>query len=130
MSDSLILDWLRDAVLILWADVRFKFIVFHTLINVPLAVLSALRAGDFTFAKLGAFLTGKLLPFSIVFAVSTAAGDGLGVPELSTTVWALLQGTLLANTLETLAEFGIRLPDLLTRAVSKPGAVAPPVGDA
>jgi hypothetical protein len=130
MSDSLILEWLRGVVAVLWADYRFQFITFHTLINVPLAVLAALRAGDFTFARLGAFLTGKLLPFSIVFGVSLAAGDALGVPGLSTAVWALLQGTLLANTLETLAEFGIRLPDLLTRAVSKPGAVAPPVGDA
>ncbi len=129
MTDSAILEWLKELLAALWADYRFQFIVYHTLLNVPLAVLQALRVGDFTFAKLGNFLTGKLLPFSLVFGVSVAAGDGLGVPQLSTAVWALIQSTLLANTLETLAEFGINLPEMVRRAVSAPGAVPRRLGD-
>lgn len=111
-----ILRWVQDAALWLWSQWQVKVLLLHILSNVVVAVAATIRTQEFVLGLVPEFLYRKILPYVLVYGVFALAGASIGMDEMATAVWALLELTLLNDTLDNLKKLGIeRVPAALTK---------------
>ncbi len=101
----------------MWGRSETKFIFGHVLLNFFIAVVRTARDGSFNLRKLGGFIFEKLLPYTGVFAIALEFQEAIGLPGISTVVWALIQTSLLAQTVENFERMGIMLPKSISTLV-------------
>ena len=99
----------------LWAMWEVKFLTFHILVNVVVALAAAIHLGEFQLAKIGEFLYKKLLPYLLVWAVAKVAADATNLGALALAAWAILELNLVGDLADNLSKLGIPLPDWLTK---------------
>lgn len=93
-------------------------------LNVVVAVAAALKNGEFQAQKLGEFLWKKVGLYGAVYAIAWMVSEAMGdtVPEaglVSAGVFAVLQGMLVADLVESLSEMGVPMPEGLKSIVNK-----------
>jgi phage-related holin len=113
------MDAITKFFLDLWTIPEVRFIAAHVGINVVVAVMAALFVGEFKPHKLAEFLSRKMLPYVTVYGIVRAVGADAGLDALSPVVFGIIEATLLADLLESLAKLGIPMPEPVKRLVSK-----------
>ena len=96
-----------------------KFIGGHVLLNVLVAVAAAIAAGEFKLHRLAEFLWRKLTPYVLVYAAARLFGEATGLAAVAPSVFALIEAALLSDLVENLERLGLRLPEPVSRLISK-----------
>jgi hypothetical protein len=110
-----ILEALKVWALWLWSQWQTQVLTYHILINVVLAVAASIYTKEFLLDKVPEFLYRKILPFVMVYGVFAFAGEAIGQAGVAGLAWALLEGKLLADSLDNLKKFGL---DFIPRSVT------------
>jgi hypothetical protein len=103
----------------LWTLAGVKFIVYHTAVNLVVAVAAALKVGGFKPYKLAEFLTRKLAPYVLIYGAVKAVGMDIGLEWLSAAAFALIELTLASDLAENLDLLGIPMPEAVRNLVKK-----------
>lgn len=115
-----VIEFLRNAAIVIWGFDGVKFITLHVLINVVVAVAASAKTRTFSLSKLGDFLISKLLPFVAVYVVAKIFGDEIGLSALAPAAWAVITATLLGDLGDSLAQLGLNLPQSIKQFIIKP----------
>jgi len=110
-----ILETLKLWLLWLWSQWQTQVLVYHILINVVLAVAASIYTKEFLLDKVPEFLYRKILPLVMVYGVFAFSGEAIGQAGIAGLAWALLEGKLLADSLDNLKKFGL---DFIPRSVT------------
>lgn len=94
-----------------------KFLLGHVVLNTVVAIAAALREGSFDIRKLSEFLTKKLLPNVLVYAIVRTIGSTLDMAWLSTVAWAAITAALTGDLIDSLAKLGLKIPEPVLRVV-------------
>ena len=95
----------------LFSTFQMQIIVWLIVVDVVVAVLSALLKKEFSFRKLGNFMRGPVLGYIFGFAVMEMVGQALPVFMIVVqAVFALVMIALAASILRNLSRFGFSLP--------------------
>jgi phage-related holin len=121
MDPQALLESIKELVLLVWAFDGVKVIVGHVVINVAFAIAAAVYTGTFELAKVGEFLSKKLLPFVAVYFVLKAFGEAAGLGYLAPVVWAAIEASLTGDLVDNLVKLGLPLPEGLKRLIVKAG---------
>lgn len=105
---NVVLDFLAG----IWALREVQVVVGLTVINFIVAVMAAVRTGEFEWVKLKDFLIKDVLAYMGVFAVTKAFEGYAGISGTSTVVAGVLSVSMLARLAENLKKFGVSLPNL------------------
>jgi hypothetical protein len=94
---------------------QLKFLAGFIGFNLVIAVAAGIKTSNFQLAKLGEFLYKKLLPFLLLYITASLLGNLIGFGELANTAFVALLAILTADLTDSLAQFGIKLPDFLVK---------------
>jgi len=112
-------EFIQNAVVFLWMMNEVRFIVYHVLLNLGIALAAAIRTGEFKFYKVGEFLYKKLLPFVLLYAFARGLGETANQGWLSITTLGLIEFTLAADMVENLARLGVPIPEGILKLIDK-----------
>ncbi len=122
----IVLEFVRNLVVMVWSFDGVKFIVLHVIVNVAVAIAAALKTRTFSLAKLGDFLISKLMPYVTVYLVVKLLGDQIGLAALAPLAWAVITATLLGDLGESLMQLGLNLPPAIQQLLVKDGGTSRP----
>jgi phage-related holin len=94
-----------------------KFLLAHVSLNTVVAIATALRDNSFDLRKLSEFLTKKLLPNILVYAIVRIIGSVLDMAWLSTIAWAAITAALTGDLMDNLAKLGLKIPEKILHFV-------------
>lgn len=103
----------------IWAAPGVKIIGAHVLLNTALAIAASMRTGEFKLWRLADFLYKKMLPLCLTYYAAQSLGDAAGLAGVGATTWAAIQAALLGDTLNSLQELGLRLPNVVENVTDK-----------
>jgi hypothetical protein len=115
MTSEEILKFLLD----IWNVPGVAFIVSHIIVNVVVAVAAAVHTGTFELAKIGKFLTEKVLPYVTVYYIVLLLGEATGLDALAPAVFAVIEAALVGDLADSLLRLGLPLPVGVARLIRK-----------